>query len=194
MSWCQLPNRNFNPLPLVLAQGNLLRWWSAHAKLPRPIPLKANQLRNCCFRNLAICLQLSLVVNIPHVWDQTEFGIFCWFLKDDCCFLLFYWRFVSLSIFLLFPEFLFLLMFFCGLFLFRFWHVFLIISIGAWFCRISFCFAKIFALSTASILFWSAFFIDHWCMWRTYIMNLLPFLRLMICCIRSFSHGLFDCL
>ena len=89
MSWCQLPNRNFNPLPLALAQGNLLRWWSAHAKLPRPIPLKANQLRNCCFRNLAICLQLSLVVNIPHVWDQTEFGIFCCFFKDDCCFLLF---------------------------------------------------------------------------------------------------------
>lgn len=31
---------------------------------------------------------------------------------------------------------------FCGLFLFRFLHIFLIISIGAWFCRISFLFCK----------------------------------------------------
>ncbi len=182
MSWCQLPNRSFNFASGACA-GKSSSLMVSTRKAASTYTTEGQPTEKLLLLKSGNCLQLSLVVNIPHVWDQTIFGIVCCFLKDVYlwCFKYFLcWPFVSFFHLSFVPWIPVLLLFLQAISV-PFLACFL--DSQHWcliFAGLLFVFAKIFALSAASILFWSAFFIDHWCMRRTYYINLLLFLLFMI--------------
>ena len=81
MSWCQLPNRNFNFASGACA-GKSSSLMVSTRKAASTYTTEGQPTEKLLLLKSGNCLQLSLVVNIPHVWDQTKFGICCCFLKD----------------------------------------------------------------------------------------------------------------